>query len=90
MLRLKVILVGAFAVLIFGAIAQIYAAPVESNTIMRSVSGEISWINVKLGQLQLKSDEGQDTRGITEYRINQQETRVTDPSIRTWRSSDFQ
>lgn len=77
---LKVVLIGVFSVLFFGGLAGAYAASVESNTKMRSVSGEISGIDVKLGLLQLKSDAGQDTRGITEYTINQDETRVTDPS----------
>ena len=76
----KAILVGVFGILFFGALMQVNAAQVESNTKIRSVSGEISWIDVKLGKLQLKSDVGQDTRGITEYRINQDETRVADPS----------
>ena len=80
MWRFKAILIGIFGVLFFGGLVRVYAAPVESNIKMRSVSGEISWIDVKLGLLQLKSDVGQDTRGITEYRINQDETRVTDPS----------
>jgi hypothetical protein len=73
----KAILLG---VLLFGGFVLSYAATAESDTKMRSVSGEITWIDVKLGKLQLKSDAGQDTRGITEYRINQDETRVTDPS----------
>jgi len=80
MWRLKAILIGVFCVLFFGGLVRVYAATVESNTKMRSVSGEIVWIDVKLGKLQLKSDAGQDTRGITEYRINQNETRVTDPT----------
>jgi hypothetical protein len=80
MWRFKAILMGVFGVLFFGGLVVVYAAPVESNTKMRSVAGEIVWIDVKLGLLQLKSDAGQDTRGITEYRINQNETRVTDPS----------
>jgi hypothetical protein len=80
MWRFKVILIGFFAALFFGGLTRVYAAPVESNTKMRSVSGKISLIDVKLGKLQLNSDAGQDTRGISEYRINQDETRVTDPS----------
>ena len=59
---------------------RVYAATVESDTKMRSVSGEISWIDVKLGKMQLKGVRGKDTKGVTEYRINQDETRVTDPS----------
>jgi len=76
----KAILIGILGVLFFGGLVRVYAAPVKSNKKMRSVSGKIAWIDVKLGKLQLKSDAGQDTRGITEYRINQHETRVTDPS----------
>ncbi len=44
------------------------------------VSGEITWIDLKLGQLQLKSDTRQSTGEITEYRITEHETRVTNPS----------
>jgi hypothetical protein len=80
MWKFKAILVGVLGVLFFGGLAQVYAAPVESNTKMRSVSGKISLIDVKLGKLQLKSDAGQDDRGMVEYAINQDETRVTDPS----------
>ena len=76
----KVILMGVLGVLICGGLTHVSAAQGESNRRMRRVSGEISGIDVKLGTLQLKSDAGQDTRGITEYRINQDETRVTDPS----------
>jgi len=76
----KAFLIGVFGVLFFGGLAQVSATQVESNTKMRSVSGEISSIDVKLGVLKLNSDIGQDDRGITEYRINQNETRVTDPS----------
>lgn len=80
MRRFKVILIAVFGVLFFGGLARVYAVPVESNVKIRSVSGEIEWIDVKRGLLQLKSDVGQETRGITEYRINQDETRVVDPS----------
>ncbi len=80
MWKFKVFLIGIFGVLFFGGLAQVSAAQVGSNTKMRSVSGEISSIDVKLGLLKLDSDAGQDTRGITEYRINQDETRVTNPS----------
>ena len=80
MWKFKAILIVIFGVLFFAGLAQVFAASVESNTKMRSVSGEISWIDVKLGKLQLNSDAGQDDKGITEYKINQDETRVTDPS----------
>ncbi len=80
MWKFKAVLIVALGIMFFGGLAQVYAAPVESTPKMRTVSGEISLIDVKLGLLQLKSDVGQDTRGIAEYRINQDETRVTDPS----------
>jgi len=76
----KAILVGVLSILFIGGLGRVYAVSEESNTKMRSVSGEIEWVDVKLGLLQLKSDAGQDTRGITEYTINQDETRVTDPA----------
>lgn len=76
----KAILIGFLGVLILCGLAQVSVAQVDSNATMRSVSGEISWIDIKLGKLQLHSDAGQDTRGMTEYRINQNETRVTDPT----------
>jgi len=76
----KAILIGLFVILFFGGLVRVYATTVESNTKMRRVSGEISSIDVKLGLLKLNSDAGQDTRGITEYKINQDETRVHNPS----------
>ena len=77
MWKFKAILIGFLGILIFGGLAQISAAQEDANTRMHRVSGEISWIDVKLGRLQLKSDAGQD---VTKYRINQHETRVTDPT----------
>jgi len=76
----KAISIGVFSAMFFCGIAGVYAAGAEPNTKMRSVSGEIVMIDVKLGLLQLKSDAAQDTNGITKYRINQDETRVTDPA----------
>ena len=76
----KAILIGVLGVLIIGGLAQVSTAQAEPNTEMYSVSGTIEWINVKLGKLKLKSDAGQDTRGISEYKINQDETRVHNPS----------
>ena len=80
MWRFKVILMGFLGVLFLGGLTQIFAAQVVADTKMRSVTGEISWIDVKLGSLQIKTDAGQDARGITEYTTNQDETRVTDPT----------
>ncbi len=80
MQRSKVILIGVLGFLSLAGVTRLFAAPVESDTKMRTVSGEIVSVDVKLGLLQLKSDAGRDAGRITEYKINQQETRVTDPS----------
>jgi hypothetical protein len=78
---IKAILVGVVGFFMFGGLAQVSTVQAASpNTEMYSVSGTIEWIDVKLGKLKLDADEGQDTRGITEYRINKDQTRVTDPS----------
>jgi cold shock CspA family protein len=52
----------------------------EQPPFVRHVSGEITWIDTKLGKLQLESDATPGTGEITEYRITDYETRVTNPS----------
>lgn len=52
----------------------------EETADVRHVSGEIVWIDTKLGKIQLKEDTSEGTRTLTEYQVNQDETRVTDPS----------
>ena len=47
---------------------------------VRPVSGEITWVDTKLGKLQLENDVPQGTGEIAEYRISEHETRVTDPA----------
>ncbi len=47
---------------------------------VKHVSGEITWIDLKLGQLQLERDQTPSTGEITEYRISEHETRVTNPT----------
>ena len=44
------------------------------------VSGEITWIDLNLGKLQLEADASPKTGVITEYRLTEHETRVTDPA----------
>ncbi len=79
MWRLKAVLFGILVIFMFGELAHVSAAEVTAKTKMRHVSGIISWINVKLGMLQLDSDPGQDTRDISEYKLNLEQTLVTDP-----------
>lgn len=42
-------------------------------------SGEITWIDTKLGKLELKNDTSPNKGEVTGYRISENETRVTDP-----------
>ncbi len=44
------------------------------------VSGEITWVDVKIGKLQLKRDASPNTAEVLEYRITKNDTRVTNPS----------
>ncbi|MBN1869852.1 MAG: UrcA family protein [Candidatus Omnitrophica bacterium] len=46
---------------------------------VRRVSGEIGWVDVQLGRLELNKETPKGTK-TTAYRINQNETRVTDPT----------
>lgn len=52
----------------------------ESTADVRHESGEITWVDLKLGKLQLKSDANPNTGEINEYRITEHETRVSSPS----------
>jgi hypothetical protein len=67
----------AVMVAMFFTYAPLQAAEDAAN--VRHLSGEIAWIDVKLGKLQLRNVTPQEMGGKTEYRINQNETRVTDP-----------
>lgn len=74
---LKVFVAVTAAVVLAGMPARA-AETVQAD--VRQVSGEITWIDIKLGQLQLKDDASPSTGAVAEYRINKDETRVTDPS----------
>ncbi len=72
----------------FGVLAAVVAAllftsmPLHAfekpNTV--KVLGEIALINVKLGTLRLEADAARNRRDPIEFRINRNNTRVTDPS----------
>jgi len=72
----KSFLIGVVGVLVFGGLAQA-SEPIPA---VKYISGEITWVDVKLGGLQLRDEAPPGTRSITEYRMNQQTTNVTDPS----------
>lgn len=72
-LKLMVVVTAAVIVTSFSARAE------EANY-MHQVSGEITWVDLNLGKLQLKNDTSASPGEITEYRITRNETRVTDPT----------
>ncbi len=80
--RLKV-LVAVTAVVLLAGISARAAEPV-----VKQVSGEITWVDVKQGKLQLKSDASPNTGEILEYRITKDETRVTNPSDKKFLTVD--
>ena len=45
---------------------------------VRRVSGEIGWVDIQLGKLELNTETPKGTT-TTVYKINQNDTRVTDP-----------
>ncbi len=78
MWRHKSLLIGVLGVWVLSGFAQASASEPVPNA--RSISGEITWVDVKLGKLQLRDQAPRGPRAITEYRMNQQATNVTSPS----------
>ena len=91
----KSLLIGVLGVLLLSGLAHASAAESREGIIrlaslssvpvpnVRYISGEITWVDVKLGKLQLREDSSRGTQEAAEYRdyrMNQQATNVTDPS----------
>lgn len=74
---LRVMVAVTAAVLCVGVSAQAFE-PVQAD--VRQVSGNITWINLKLGLLQVQRDTPPYVGQRAEFRINQDETRVTNPA----------
>ena len=70
------VLVAAVAVLLFTSVPL--CAFAKQNII--KVSGEIASIDLMLGKLQLEADSSRNRRDPIEYRINTNDTHVTDPT----------
>lgn len=82
MWKFKVILMGFLGVLMFSGLTQISAAATDPNTKVIPVSGVISMVDVKLGKLQLAADVSRNRKDPTEFRINKNQTFVTDPTYK--------
>lgn len=68
-------IIGVTAVVLFTGLSVL----AEETPVVHQVSGEIGWIDIKLGKLVLQNETSQGRVEKTEYRINQNETRVIDP-----------
>jgi hypothetical protein len=68
------VLIAVMAVMFFSVIAS------AEQEKVRHFSGEIQQIDLKRGTIQLKSSVAPHVGKVTEYRINTNDTRVTDPS----------
>ena len=73
-IKINLTMAMACAVLVTGSSAF------ASDAYVRHDSGEITWVDLKDGKLQMRSDVPQDKGDIFEYRITAHETRVTDPA----------
>jgi hypothetical protein len=73
------VLIAFVAALLFTSV-PLLAADKADNAKVIQVSGEIAQIDVKLGKLQLAADASRDSRDPTRYSINQNDTRVVDPT----------
>ena len=71
---LKIVVAAAMAMLFTG----VFIRASEAADVWH-VSGEVTWIDLKLGKLQLKSDTSAGTGEISEYRVTEHETRVKSP-----------
>ena len=79
--RKGTVLAGILSVCIFFGFAQAgfcVTAPDTEN--VRHISGEIVWIDLKLGTLQLSEEGHHGRQKVVEYRINAHDTFVTDPA----------
>ena len=80
MLGHKLVLIGVLGVWLCGGFVQGTVSAAEPAVIVHQAAGEIVWLDIPLGKLQLKGDVSSGTRATAEYRITQHETRVTNAS----------
>ncbi len=64
---------------------SVYAS--EASTVSQ-VSGRVTWVDIKLGQMQIKFNQPPGTGETKEYRITRYETRVKDPSDKKFLTID--
>ncbi len=78
------VMTAVTAVMLFGGISARASEPAD----VRHVAGEITWVDLKVGAMDLKKDADPYTGEITAYRITRQETRVKSPLDKKFLSVD--
>jgi len=80
MLGHKSLVAGVLGVWLCSGVVPGAVSAAEPAAPMHQATGEIVWLDIQLGKLQLYADHSRGTRATAEYRITQQDTRVTDRS----------
>jgi len=77
-LGLTSLVVGVLGVWLCGGLVPGAVSAAEPDAPVHQAAGEIVWLDLQLGKLQLYADHSRGTRATTEYRMTEHETRVTD------------
>ena len=78
MLGHKSLVMAVLGVWLCSGLISSSVSATESAAPVRQVGGEIVWLDLQLGKLQLNTDQSRSARATSEYRITEHETRVTD------------
>lgn len=74
----KSLIIGALSACLCGGAALTAVASAETAAPVHQAAGEIVWLDIQLGQLQLNTDTSPGGRATAQYKITQHDTRVTD------------
>jgi len=78
MLGHKSLVVGVLGVWLWSGFIPSAVSATELAAPAHQAAGEIVWLDIQLGKLQLYADHSRGTRATAEYRITEHETQVTD------------
>jgi len=78
MLGHKSLVVGVLGVWLCGGLVPSAVLAAEPAAPVHQAAGEIVWLDLQLGKLQLYADRSRGARATAEYSITEHETRVTD------------
>ena len=80
MLGHKALVMGVLGVWLCSGVVPGAVSAAEPAAPVQQAAGEIVWLDIQLGRLQLYADHSRGARATTEYSITEHETRVTDRS----------